>query len=58
MRGQKLSQMALQWVLRDDTVTSALIGASKPSQIYENVQAINGPEFTKEELDRIDAIVQ
>ena len=56
-RGQKLSQMALQWVLRDDVVTSALIGASRPSQIYENVQAVNGPEFTEEELKMIDEIV-
>ena len=56
-RGQKLSQMALQWVLRDPVVTSALIGASKPEQIIENVEAIHGAPFTQEELDRIDAIV-
>ena len=56
-RGQKLSQMALQWVLRDPVVTSALIGASKPEQIIENVEAVHGAPFTREELDRIDAIV-
>lgn len=56
-RGQKLAQMALQWVLRDDVVTSALIGASRPEQIYENVQAIHGAPFTDEELKMIDEIV-
>lgn len=56
-RGQKLSQMALQWVLRDDVVTTALIGASKPEQIIENVGALNGPAFTEEELKLIDSIV-
>ena len=56
-RGQKLAQMALQWVLRDEVVTSALIGASRPAQIVENVEALRGPAFTREELDLIDAIV-
>jgi len=56
-RGQKLSQMALQWVLRDPVVTSALIGASRPQQILENIGALSGPAFTQEELDRIDEIV-
>ncbi|MBQ8312746.1 MAG: aldo/keto reductase [Clostridia bacterium] len=56
-RGQKLAQMALQWVLRDSVVTSALIGASRPQQIIENVEALNGPAFTEEELRRIDEIV-
>ena len=56
-RGQKLAQMALQWVLRDSVVTSALIGASRPQQIIENVEALNGPAFTEEELKLIDEIV-
>ena len=56
-RGQKLAQMALQWVLRDNVVTSALIGASRPQQIIENVEALKGPAFTKEELKLIDEIV-
>ena len=56
-RGQKLSQMALAWVLRDPVVTSALIGASKPEQILENVQCLNAGPFTQEELDRIDRIL-
>ena len=56
-RGQKLSQMALQWVLRDEVVTSALIGASRPQQILDNLQAIHGPAFTEEELRAIDRIL-
>ncbi len=53
-RGQSLVQMALSWVLRDQRVTSALIGASSPSQIEENVAALRNVEFSKEELSRID----
>ena len=56
-RGQKLAQMALQWVLRDEVVTSALIGASRPQQIVENVAALNGPAFTEEELQKIESIL-
>ena len=56
-RGQELSQMALAWVLRDPVVTSALIGASRPEQIIENVKALDAAPFTKEELDAIDAIL-
>ena len=56
-RGQTLAQLALQWVLRDPVVTSALIGASRPEQIRENVQALSAPEITKAELEKIDAIL-
>ncbi|MBQ9196973.1 MAG: L-glyceraldehyde 3-phosphate reductase [Clostridia bacterium] len=56
-RGQKLSHMALQWVLRDRVVTSALIGASRPQQVIDNVQAVSGPAFTEEELSRIEQII-
>jgi len=55
-RGQTLAQMALAWVLRDGKVTSALIGASKTSQIIENLGAIKNITFTKDELDAIDGI--
>jgi len=55
-RGQSLAQLALQWVLRDGVVTSALIGASRPAQIDQNVAAVDGPAFTTEELERIDAL--
>lgn len=57
VRGQSLTQMALAWVLRGGKVTSALIGASRVSQVEENVAALNNPEFSDEELTRIDAIV-
>lgn len=56
-RGQKLSQMALAWVLRGGRVTSALIGASKVSQIEDAVGAVRNLSFTAEELARIDAIL-
>ncbi len=56
-RGQTLAQMALQWALRDEAVTSTIIGASKPTQILENLAALKGPAFTAEELDAIDRIV-
>jgi len=54
-RGQSLAQLALAWTLRDDVVTSALIGASKPEQIAENVKAIENTKFTAEEIAAIDA---
>ncbi len=53
-RGQSLAQMATAWVLRDARVTSALIGASKPAQIVELAQALNGPAFSADELAAID----
>jgi len=55
-RGQSLAQMALQWVLRDRVVASALIGASRTSQLDENLAALDGPAFTMEELERIDSL--
>ncbi|GAA3766950.1 L-glyceraldehyde 3-phosphate reductase [Microbacterium kribbense] len=55
-RGQTLAQMALQWVLRDEVVASALIGASRPVQLDENIQALNGPAFDTEELEQIDTL--
>ena len=56
-RGQTLAQMALAWTLRMDGVTSALIGASRPAQIKENVAALANASFTSEELKKIDAIL-
>ena len=55
-RGQTLAEMALAWVLKDGIVTSVLIGASKPSQILDNIKAIENTVFTKEELNLIDSI--
>jgi len=56
-RGQKLSQMALAWVLRGDRVTSVLIGASKTSQIDDAVQMLGNRDFTADELAEIEAIL-
>ena len=56
MRGQSLAQMALSWVYQRKGVTSVLIGASKPSQIIENVKMLENTHFTKEELTTIDNI--
>ena len=55
-RGESLAQMALRWVLRDEEVTSVLIGASKPSQIIENLKILNKSILTDEELRNIDNI--
>lgn len=55
-RGQSLAEMALSWVLKDGIVTSVLIGASKPEQIRENINAIHNTSFTGDELARIDEI--
>ena len=54
-RGQTLAQMALAWVLRGGRVTTALIGASKVSQIEDCVGAVSNLEFTEDELAAIDA---
>ncbi|GAT75037.1 L-glyceraldehyde 3-phosphate reductase [Microbacterium hydrocarbonoxydans] len=55
-RGQSLAQLALQWTLRNPVVASALIGASRPEQLDENIAAVNGPALTSEELARIDEL--
>ena len=56
-RGQSLAQMALAWVLRDERMTSALIGASRVEQIEQNVAALSNLAFSADELTRIDAIL-
>ena len=55
-RGQTLAEMALAWVLKDGAVTSVLIGASKTSQIIDNIKAIENTHFSEEELKLIDEI--
>jgi L-glyceraldehyde 3-phosphate reductase len=57
-RGQSLAQMALAWILRDPRVTSALIGASKPSQVTENVAALKNIDFSPDELAAIEMYAQ
>ncbi|EFL17318.1 L-glyceraldehyde 3-phosphate reductase [Streptomyces sp. C] len=54
-RGQSLAQLALTWVLRDERMTSALIGASSVKQLEENVAALAGAPLTEEELKEIDS---
>ena len=53
-RGQTLAEMALAWILRDGIVTSVLAGASRPSQILDNIKAIQNTDFSEEELREID----
>lgn len=55
-RGQTLAQMAIAWVLRLPEITSVLLGASRVSQLEENVAALANLDFSQEELDAIDAI--
>ena len=56
-RGQTLAEMAVAWILRDGKVTSVLIGASRVSQIDDNVKALENLDFTNEELDEIEAVL-
>ena len=56
-RGQTLAEMALSWILKDNKVTSVLIGASKPEQILDNIKIIGHTDFSDEELKKIDDIV-
>jgi len=56
-RGQSLAQMALVWILRDERITTVLIGASKVEQVEQNVAALENSEFTSEELSQIDKIL-
>ncbi len=56
-RGQTMAQMALTWILRDDRITSVLIGASRVEQIDENLAAGNAAPLTSEELDSIERVL-
>jgi L-glyceraldehyde 3-phosphate reductase len=57
-RSQSLAQMALAWVLNNDAVTSAIIGASRPAQIEDSVKALDNLAFTTGELESINAILK
>ena len=57
-RGQTLAEMALAWILKDGYVTSVLVGASRPSQILDNIKAIENISFSEDELKEIDSISQ
>lgn len=56
-RGQTLAQMALSWILKDGDITSVLIGASKPSQILDNIGIVHATAFSEEERRRIEEIL-
>lgn len=56
-RGQSLAQMALAWVLKDERMTSVLIGASRPGQIVENVAALDNLKFSDDELEAIEKVL-
>lgn len=56
-RGQTLAQMALSWILRDGDITSVLIGASKPSQILDNIGIVHATSFSDEERCKIEEIL-
>ena len=57
-RGQKMSQLALSWVLRDNRVTSVIIGASKVSQIEDAVAIVGQPDLNSEEIEKIEKILK
>ncbi len=57
-RGQTLAQMALSWILKDNDITSVLIGASKPEQIIENVKIVQKTDFSAQELEQINQLSQ
>jgi L-glyceraldehyde 3-phosphate reductase len=56
-RGQSLAQMALAWILKDERVTSVLIGASRPEQLSDSLKALDNLRFSAEELARIEEIL-
>ena len=56
-RGQTLAQMALSWILKDGDITSVLIGASKPSQILDNIGIVHATSFSDEERRKIEEIL-
>ena len=57
-RGQSLAGMSLSWLLRDERVTSVIIGASSTAQIEENLRSLQGLDFSEEELTRIESLVR
>ncbi|EXG84577.1 L-glyceraldehyde 3-phosphate reductase [Lacrimispora sphenoides] len=57
-RGQTLARMALSWVLREEAVTSVLIGASSVKQLEDSAACLDNHKFTQEELDKIDSILK
>ena len=56
-RGQSLAQMALAWILKDDRITSVLIGASRPEQLTDSLKCLDNINFSAEELRQIEQIL-
>ena len=56
-RGQELAQMALSWVLSNESVTTVLVGASSPEQIKKNAACVSKLTFTDEEKERIESVL-
>lgn len=56
-RGQTLAQMALSWILRDERITSVLVGASRPEQLADSLKCLDNITFSRAELDKIDSIL-
>jgi L-glyceraldehyde 3-phosphate reductase len=57
-RGQSLAQMAIAWLLKDERITTVLVGVSKPEQLADNVNAVKNLSFSKEELGKIEEILK
>jgi len=57
-RGQNLAQMALAWILKDNRITSVLIGVSRPEQVADSIRCLENYSFTPEELSRINSILR
>ncbi len=57
-RGQTLAEMALAWVLKDDLVTSVIVGASSTAQLEDNLKAIKNLSFAKEEIEKIESVLE
>jgi len=56
-RGQTLAQMALSWILRDERITSVLVGASRPEQLSDSLKCLENLAFTEQELQHIDSVL-
>ena len=56
-RGQSLAQMAVSWLLKDKRITSVLVGVSSPEQLMDNINSLEHPEFSVEELEAIEAVL-
>jgi L-glyceraldehyde 3-phosphate reductase len=56
-RGQTLAQMALSWILKDNRITTVLVGASKPAQLSDSLECLKNLQFSEDDLKQIEAIL-